>query len=77
MGGGIRPDTLGYTFAFSVLMFAGAGYLLDRWLGWIPVLTIIGTLTGAGLAFVWVYARVRQDEADAHAKPPKQETGDE
>jgi F0F1-type ATP synthase assembly protein I len=70
-GGGVRPDTLGYTFAFTVLMFAGAGYLLDRWLGWIPVLTIVGTLAGAAVAFAWVYGKVRQDEADAHGGDPK------
>jgi F0F1-type ATP synthase assembly protein I len=57
-----RYESLGYTFAFSIVFFAGAGYLLDRWLSTAPLLTIAGTLVGAGLAIAWVYARVRQDE---------------
>jgi F0F1-type ATP synthase assembly protein I len=66
-GGAVGYDTLGYTFAFSIMLCTGAGYLLDRWLGWIPVLTILGTLVGAGLAFAWVYTKVSADEAAAHA----------
>lgn len=66
-GGAVGYDTLGYTFAFSIMLFTGAGYLLDRWLGWVPVLTIVGTLVGAGLAFAWVYSKVSADEAAAHA----------
>lgn len=62
LGEAWRYDTLGYTFAFSVILFAGAGYLLDRWLNTMPWLTIAGTLLGAGLAFVWVFLKVRQDE---------------
>ncbi len=68
LGQAWRYDTLGYTFAFSVILFAGAGYLLDRWLGWTPLLTIGGTLVGAALAFVWVYLKVRQDEAAFEAR---------
>lgn len=62
LGQAWRYDTLGYTFAFSVILFAGAGYLLDRWLGTMPFLTITGTLVGAGLAFLWVFLKVKQDE---------------
>lgn len=65
-GVAVGYDTLGYTFAFSILGFAGVGYLLDRWLGWLPLLTILGTLTGAGLAFGWVYLRVRAESSAAH-----------
>jgi F0F1-type ATP synthase assembly protein I len=57
-----RYDVFGYTFAGTILLFAGLGYLLDRWLGTRPLLVIIGTLTGAALAFAWVYTKVRQDE---------------
>lgn len=60
--GAWRYDTLGYTFAFSILLFAGAGFLLDRWLGTAPLLIIVGTLLGAGLAFARVYTKVRQDD---------------
>lgn len=66
-GGAVGYDTLGYTFAVSIILFTGAGYLLDRWLGWVPVLTIVGTLVGAALAFAWVYSKVSADGAAAHA----------
>ena len=65
-----RYDTLGYTFAFSVIFFAGVGYLLDRWLGLMPMLTVTGTLVGAGLAFAWVFMKVRKDEAEWRAEHP-------
>jgi F0F1-type ATP synthase assembly protein I len=71
LGQAWRYDTLGYTFAFSVMLFAGAGYLLDRWLGTRPILTVMGTLAGAGIAFAWVYVKVRQDEAEYTAKRKK------
>ena len=68
LGRAWRYDALGYTFAFSIMLFAGAGYLLDHWLGTRPILTIVGTLLGAGMAFVWVYLKVRQDEAEYKAQ---------
>jgi F0F1-type ATP synthase assembly protein I len=68
LGQAWRYDTLGYTFALSIMLFAGAGYLLDRWLGIRPILTIVGTLLGAAVAFVWVYRKVRQDEAEYEAR---------
>ena len=68
LGQAWRYDVLGYTFAFSIMLFAGAGYLLDRWLGTRPILTIVGTLAGAALAFAWVYRKVRQDEAEFEAR---------
>ena len=71
LGQAWRYDALGYTFAFSVMLFAGAGYLLDRWLGTRPILTIVGTLAGAGMAIAWVYLKVRQDEAEYAAKRKK------
>lgn len=57
-----RYDSLGYTFAFSVIVFAGLGFLLDRWLHTTPIITVAGTLAGAGLAFFWVYQKVKMDE---------------
>ncbi|MBK6422041.1 MAG: AtpZ/AtpI family protein [Gemmatimonadetes bacterium] len=72
LGQAWKYDTLGYTFAFSVILWAGAGYLLDRVLGTMPFLTILGTLVGAGLAFLWVFLKVRQDEDGFRARhrPP-------
>ncbi|HSB54290.1 MAG TPA: AtpZ/AtpI family protein [Gemmatimonadales bacterium] len=70
-----RYETLGYTFAFSVIVFAGAGFLLDRVFKTTPIFTVAGTLVGAGLAFVWVYQKVKADEArfKAERKPPPPE----
>ncbi len=63
-----RYDALGYSFAFSIMVFAGAGYLLDRWFGTRLILTIIGTLLGAGLAVVWVFLKVRSDQAGSESE---------
>lgn len=68
LGQAWRYDTLGYTFAFSIMLFAGAGYLLDRWFGTRFILTIIGTLLGAGLAMVWVFLKVRSDQVAFEAE---------
>jgi F0F1-type ATP synthase assembly protein I len=62
LGQAWRYDSLGYTFAFSVIVFAGLGFLLDRWLHTTPIITVAGTLAGAGLAFFWVYQKVKSDE---------------
>ena len=62
LGRAWRYDSLGYTFAFSIMLFAGAGYLLDRWLGLVPILTIAGTLVGTIFAIAWVYLQVQQDD---------------
>lgn len=72
LGQAWRYDSLGYTFAFSVIVFAGLGFLLDRWLHTTPIITVVGTLLGAGMAFFWVYQKVKADEASykaSHGKP--------
>jgi F0F1-type ATP synthase assembly protein I len=71
LGKAWRYDTLGYTFAFSIIAFAGAGFLLDRLLHTTPIITIAGTLVGAGLAFYWVYQKVKADEAKYEAEHPR------
>lgn len=77
LGQAWRYDSLGYTFAFSVILFAGVGWVLDRWLDIRPVLTVSGTLIGAGMAFVWVYLKVRQDEATYRARKASAGLADE
>ena len=37
---------LGFQFAGTMVFFIGGGYLLDRWLGLMPWLTIAGALLG-------------------------------
>ncbi|HEU4828842.1 MAG TPA: AtpZ/AtpI family protein [Gemmatimonadales bacterium] len=63
VGAGYRYVSLGYTFAGGILLFMGAGYALDRWLGTLPWLTLAGTLAGAVLSFLSVYRRLMADEA--------------
>jgi len=75
LGQAARYGALGYTFAFSIILFAGAGYLLDRWLGFGPILTIVGTLTGTVLAIVRVYQMVQQEQAGSRAKRGPGSTG--
>ncbi len=67
-GAAWRYDALAYTFAGAIMLFAGLGYLLDRWWGTSPLFIIVGTLTGAGLAMAWVYAKVRQDDRDSASR---------
>jgi F0F1-type ATP synthase assembly protein I len=73
LGRAWRYDTLGYTFAFTIIGLAGVGFLLDRWLHTTPIITVIGSLVGAGLAFVWVYLKVRADEVAYKAERAKNE----
>ena len=48
-------------FAGGTLLFAGLGYLLDRWLHILPALTIVGMLVGSVLSFLSVYRKVMAD----------------
>ncbi|HEX9692798.1 MAG TPA: AtpZ/AtpI family protein [Gemmatimonadales bacterium] len=50
-----RLSGLGCMFAASVLTSVGIGWLLDRWLGTLPLFMIIGALSGATLATVSIY----------------------
>jgi ATP synthase protein I len=52
--------TLGFTFGAAVIVFTGIGWLLDRWLGTIPLFTVVAALVGAVLGFLSVYFRIRR-----------------
>ncbi|HEX5819990.1 MAG TPA: AtpZ/AtpI family protein [Gemmatimonadales bacterium] len=56
-----RYAGLGMQFAGGILMFAGLGYLLDRWLHILPALTILGVIVGSVLSFLSVYRKVIAD----------------
>jgi len=45
------------------LLFAGLGFLLDRWLHILPALTVTGVLVGGGLSFYSIYRKVLADQA--------------
>jgi F0F1-type ATP synthase assembly protein I len=53
--GGYEFMNLGFTFAAGILVFMGLGWLVDRWLGMLPVFTVTGTVVGAVLSFIYVY----------------------
>ena len=63
VGAGYRYASLGLALAGGILLFMAAGYALDRWLGSLPWLTLVGTLVGAVLSFLSVYRRLMADEA--------------
>jgi len=61
---------MGLTFAAGIIFFLGVGWLLDRWLGWTPVLTVAGTLVGAVLSFLNIYWKLQADERTYEAEHP-------
>lgn len=79
-GSGASTDSLGLglTFAGGILAFMAAGFLLDRWLGLLPFLTILGTIVGSVASFRWVYRRIRADEEQYEAEhpPPRRPEGE-
>lgn len=70
LGEGYRFLGIGMQFAAGIVAFTLGGVALDRWLGLMPLFTIIGTLLGATLSFVSVYIKL-QAFADAEAKRKK------
>lgn len=70
VGEGYKYVSLGLTFAAGIIFFMGMGWLLDRWLGWTPLLTVAGTLVGAVLSFLNVYWKLRADEAEYERDHP-------
>lgn len=69
-GEGYKYVSLGLTFAGGIIFFMGIGYLLDRWLGWTPVLTVVGTLVGAVLSNLNIYWKLQADEKEYDAEHP-------
>ena len=57
-GQGYEFMNLGFTFAAGIIVFMGLGWLVDRWLGLLPVFTVAGTVVGAVLSFIYVYQRI-------------------
>lgn len=69
LGEGYRYMGLGCTFAGGIVLFMGAGWLLDRWLDLTPVGTIVGALVGAVLSFLNVYWRLRAETERKRREP--------
>lgn len=68
LGQGYKYVSLGLTFAGGIVMFMGAGFLVDRLLGLLPVFTVAGTLVGSVLSFLRVYHRLKADEDAERAR---------
>ncbi len=55
------PQNIGwgiFSYVLSgILVWGGVGWLLDRWLGTDPLLTVVGILGGSGLGIYLAYVR--------------------
>ena len=49
----------GFQLAFSIVLFMGLGYLVDRWLGSRPVFMLIGVAIGMAAGFYAFWMRVK------------------
>ena len=64
---------LGLQVAMSMVFFTGGGYLLDRWLGTLPWLTVVGAFLGMA-AIGALLVRITQDLSSTSTyKAPKAE----
>lgn len=71
LGAGYKYVSIGMTFAGGIVMFTGLGWLLDRWLGTLPLFLIAGALGGSVLSFIWVYQKLKLDESRYEAEHRK------
>ena len=72
MGEGYRFLGVGLQFAGGIIFFTLGGVALDRWLGLMPLFTIVGTLVGTALSFVNMYIKLQAD-IDAEARRKKEQ----
>ena len=70
LGEGYRYLGIGMQFAGGIVFFSLGGVALDRWLGLMPLFTIVGTLVGGTLSFINVYIKLQAD-IDAETKRKK------
>jgi F0F1-type ATP synthase assembly protein I len=69
-GSGYAIVAAGFQLAFAVLLFLGAGILVDRWLQTRPIFTVIGVLVGLGAGMYAFILRVL-----AESREPGRERG--
>jgi F0F1-type ATP synthase assembly protein I len=68
-GAGYAIVAAGFQLAFAVLLFLGAGYLLDRWLHTRPLFTVAGVLVGLGAGMYAFLTRVMAEAPKAKGGP--------
>ena len=57
-GAGYAIVAAGFQLAFAVLLFLGAGMLVDRWLHTKPIFTLVGVVVGLGAGMYAFIVRV-------------------
>lgn len=57
-GAGYAIVAAGFQLAFAVLLFLGAGILVDRWLHTKPIFTLVGVVVGLGAGMYAFIVRV-------------------
>ena len=60
-GQGYEYVAVGFTFAFAILLFGAAGWLVDGWLHTRPLFAIAGAFLGGFGGFMNIYYRVKRD----------------
>ena len=66
----------GLTWALSTALFLFLGLLADRWLGTMPLFTILGAFVGAGAGFYSLYFHlVIEPRERERARREREETG--
>ena len=60
-GEGYSYVALGFSFAFAILVFGAAGWLVDGWLGTRPLFALVGAGLGGFAGFMNIYYRVQRD----------------
>lgn len=54
----------GLMWAASTALFLLLGWVVDRWLGTVPLFTVIGAFVGAGAGFYSLYRHLVADSRD-------------
>jgi ATP synthase protein I len=58
--GAVEFLTLGLTVAVTLVVCAGIGFVVDRWLGTSPWFTLVGVVLGIAAAVMLTVSRVRR-----------------
>lgn len=62
---------LGLQFAMTMAFFTVGGYLLDRWLETLPLLTVVGAVVGMVALFFLLFRVTRELSAKSKTKKKK------
>ena len=72
LGAGYAIMAAGFQLALAILLFLGAGILLDRWLHTKPLFTLIGVLVGLGAGMYAFILRVLAESTQRKQRGGKQ-----